>query len=377
MTAFWLHGQVTRGKMATASIPISPQASPAPSVSTIDVETLGDTTSILKPKKNGSAPEAASASIGTNSPLSQHGPNKDAEPTPETKALINTVLAVGKEWQSKRKTVTDYFEQHKLEVLTLRNEFGVKQGTKGKMLYVPQTNGTLEPMYWSEFVSLAFAVSERHINRLLGINEPPNPTDATKSKNFKAGFAAGQEAALRERVQAPAVAQPFSKLDKSEPYTYFEQFKNEKATFASELAAMVVRMFGSTDADEIVEAFSKEVNRQQIRKAEAARCDLDKLAEKEPGEAERGAKKPAATSSKSAKTKKVLVARVGDTTEFGVFSDSCNEHTITNALTIGTKQSCEGERDRINAKCSANAESLGVLLAASNTQVQQTAGSVQ
>lgn len=112
MTAFGLHGQVTRGKMATASIPISPQASPAPSVSTIDVETLGDTTSILKPKKNGCSARAASDS--SNSPRTQHQRNKEADPSPETKALIEAVLAVGKEWQSKRKTVTEYFEQHKL-----------------------------------------------------------------------------------------------------------------------------------------------------------------------------------------------------------------------------------------------------------------------
>lgn len=362
--------------MATTAIPIPLQAPPATSVSTIDVGKLEGTTSILKPKKNGCSAMAASDS--TNSPRPQHQLNKDADPSPETKALIKTVLAVGKEWQSKRKTVTAYFEQHKLEVLKLRNDFGVKQGTKGKMLYVPQTNGTLEAMYWSDFVWLAFGVSERHINRLLGINEPPNPPDPAKTKNYKLGFAAGQEAALRGQVQAPAVAQPVSKLDRRHPYAYFEQLKDEKQTFASELAAMVVEMFDSTDADEIVGAFSKEVNRQQeLRKAEAARRDLDKLAEKQPGEAEPGAKKAAATASKSAKTNKVLVARIGDTHEFGVFPELCDEHTATNALTIGTKQACEAERDRLNAKRAASAVSLGALLGADNTQVPQTAVSVQ
>lgn len=292
--------------------------------------------------------------------------------------LINAVLAVGKEWQSKRKTVTDYFDQHKLEVLKLRNEFAVKQGTKGKMLYVPQPNSTVEAMYWSDFVLLAFGVSERHINRLLGIHDSPNPPDPAKSKNYKLGFAAGQEAAMRGLVQAPAVAQPVSKLDKGDPYAYFEQFKHEKQTFVSELAAMVVGMFDSMDADEIVEAFSEEVNRQQeLRKAEAARRDLDNLAEKEPGEAEPGAKRPAATPSKSAKTKKVLVARIGDTYEFGVFPELCDEHTATNALTIGTKQACEAERDRLNAKRAVNAESLAILPDAANTQVPQTAVSIQ
>lgn len=367
--------------MATASIPTPPQAPSAPIVSTTDVDKLEAKTSILKPKNVGCSAGAATASMGTQSLRSQNEIQKEAEPTPEGKALISTVLAVGKEWQSKRKTVTEYFEQHKLEVLTLRNEFGVKKGTKGKMLYVPQTNGTLEAMYWSDFVSLAFGVSERHINRLLGITEPPNPPDPTKSKNYKAGFAAGQEATMREQVQAPAGAQPFSKLDKSAPYTYFEQFKYGKETFASELAAMVVGMFEPTDTDEIVQAFGKEVKRQQeLRNAEAARCALDKLAEKESRQTEAAAEKAARTKKNEPgvkTTNKVLVSRIGDTHEFGVFPDSCDEHTAANALTIGTKQACEAERDRLNTKRAVNAESLAILPGAANTQVPQTAVSVQ
>lgn len=79
---------------------------------------------------------------------------------------------------------------------------------------------------------------------------------------------------------------------------------------------------------------------------------------------------------KATKTDKVLVARIGDTNEFGVFPQSCEEYTEKNALTIGTKQVCEAERDRINAKRAANAESIGALLATTNTPVLQTAVSV-
>ena len=366
--------------MPTASIPISPQAPPAPIVSTTHVDTLEGKTSILKPVVGGST-KTASASMGCNPPRSQHELQKEAEPSPEAKVLIKTVLAVGKEWQSKRKTVTDYFDQHKLEVLKLRNEFAVKQGTKGRMLHVPQPNGTVEAMYWSDFVLLAFGVSERHINRLLGIHESPNPPDPAKSKNYKLGFAAGQEAAMRGQVQAPTVAQPVSKLDKGDPYAYFEQFKEEKQTFVSELAAMVVGMFDSTDADEIVEAFSEEVNRQQdLRNAEAVRRDLDKLAEKESRQTEATAEKAARTKKNEPgvkTTNKVLVARIGDTHEFGVFPDSCTEHSAASALTIGTKQVCEAERDRLNTKRAVNAESLAIVPGADNTQVPQTAVSVQ
>lgn len=121
-------------------------------------------------------------------------------------------------------------------------------------------------------------------------------------------------------------------------------------------------------------AKSEEKKRQDDRrKAETARRDLDKLAEKEPGEPEPGAKKPAATASKSAKTKKAVVARIGNTHEFGVFPDCCLEYNGSNALTIGTKQACEAERDCLNAKRATNAEPVGILLGADQTQVQQTA----
>jgi competence protein ComEA len=98
-------------------------------------------------------------------------------------------------------------------VLKLRTEFGVRQGTKGKLLYVPQPGGTQRAMYWSEFVTLAFGVSERHMNRLLGIPaDPKEGLDPKKSKNYKLGFVDGQAAARRGPVPVPAQAQPASKL---------------------------------------------------------------------------------------------------------------------------------------------------------------------
>jgi hypothetical protein len=116
-------------------------------------------------------------------------------------------------------------------VLKLRAEFGVRQGTKGKLLYVPQQGGTQRAMYWSEFVTFAFGAGERHINRLLGIPaDPKESAHPKKSKNYKLGFADGQAAALQGPVQAPPEAQPASKLDKQDPYAYFEQLKCEKQT---------------------------------------------------------------------------------------------------------------------------------------------------
>jgi hypothetical protein len=255
------------------SIPSAVAQAPAAAlavVSTINVDQLEGSTITATDKKDRRQSKVGHERTNANPRRSQHELGKDAEPTPEAKALITNLLAVGEEWQSKRKTAADYFGEHKDEVLKLRTEFGVRQGTKGKLLYVPQPGGTQRAMYWSEFVTLAFEVSERHMNRLLGIPADPKVSaDPTKSKNYKLGFADGQAAALRGPVQAPPEAQPAPKLDKQDPYAYFEQLKGEKQTFADELAAMVIDIYDPTDAEEIAKAFDKELKRQlaEIRKA--------------------------------------------------------------------------------------------------------------
>lgn len=238
-------------------------------MSNVNLDQLAGST-INATGEKGRACKVKRATTNLNSPRSEHPLGKEVEPTPEANALITTVLAVGAEWQSHRKTVTDYFDRHKPEVLKLRAEFGVKPGTKGKQLYVPRTGDTHRAMYWSEFVKLAFGVSERHINRLLGIAADPKPSpDPEKSKNYKLGYVAGQKAAQRGQVQAPNAPQPAFKLDKNDPYAYFGQLKDEKQTFANELAAMVVEIYDPIDAEEIAKAFAKEVKRQlaEIRTA--------------------------------------------------------------------------------------------------------------
>ncbi len=120
----------------------------------------------------------------------------------------------------------------------------------------------------------------------------------------------------------------------------------------------------------------------ELRQAEGARRDLDKLAEKERRKAQVEAKKQAArkkkaesAAKKTARTKtqpaakttekeQVLVARIGDTNEFGVFPQSKTEHTRAKALAIGPLQYCEAERDRINGSRVATAESFGNLVGA-------------
>lgn len=68
---------------------------------------------------------------------------------------------------------------------------------------------------------------------------------------------------------------------------------------------------------------------------------------------------PAAT---AATTGLVKMARIGNTNEFGVFPESCWKCTTANALTIGTRQVCEAERDRINAKRLAHNDSVESLV---------------
>src|SRR5579864_1117044 len=123
--------------MATTAVSTPSEISPTSSLSILDVEKLAGTTTINKEKPRRPSKGGTDAhNISSPRPTCQLG--NDAELTPEAKALIKSVIEIGKEWQSKRQTATKYFEQKKLEVLRVRNEFGVKQGAKGNLLYVPQ-----------------------------------------------------------------------------------------------------------------------------------------------------------------------------------------------------------------------------------------------
>ena len=145
-------------------------------------------------------------------------------------------------------------------------------------------------------------------------------------------------------------------------------------------------------------AKAEEKKRQQeLRNAEAARRDLEKIAEKERRKTEADAKKEAARSRKAeaaatkgkkrsangsakaaptpTKAELVKVARIGDTQEFGVYPESCLEYTTGKALAIGTKQCCEAERNRINAKRLAKNDSPKNVVAATNVIAPQPTAS--
>jgi hypothetical protein len=123
---------------------------------------------------------------------------------------------------------------------------------------------------------------------------------------------------------------------------------------------------------------------QELRKAEAARRDLEKIekakAEKEAAREKKAkakhtkaavvAKKAKAASAKAKrKTTDELVksARIGDTSEFGIYRESYGgPYDSTNAAQIfKSLPECEAERDRINAKRAAKPENV---FAESNAQ---------
>jgi hypothetical protein len=123
---------------------------------------------------------------------------------------------------------------------------------------------------------------------------------------------------------------------------------------------------------------------QELRKAEAARRDLEKIekakAEKEAAREKKAkakhtkaavvAKKAKAASAKAKrKTTDELVksARIGDTSEFGIYRESYGgPYDSTNAAQVfKSLPECEAERDRINAKRAAKPENV---FAESNAQ---------
>jgi hypothetical protein len=133
-------------------------------------------------------------------------------------------------------------------------------------------------------------------------------------------------------------------------------------------------------------AKAEEKKRQaDLRNAEAAHRDLEKIA---AAKAKKGAapkKKAGAAATKAIKqadkvnTKAanrkelVKVVRIGRTQEFGVFPDSCFECNTTTALTVGTQHMCEAERDRINAKWAGKVSELAAGTTAAVNLKQETA----
>jgi hypothetical protein len=98
------------------------------------------------------------------------------------------------------------------------------------------------------------------------------------------------------------------------------------------------------------EGLKKEAEKKR-RNAEATRRDLDKITKAKAAQVRVPKKAPAKAAIKpTANTKTAKVEKVDGTQEFGVFHDDCTEYTAANSLTIGTKQMCEAETDRINAK---------------------------
>jgi len=101
--------------------------------------------------------------------------------------------------------------------------------------------------------------------------------------------------------------------------------------------------------------------------ADRERLEALHLAAKALAAAEKANKRSKGTNvtpaARAATTGLVKMARIGNTDEFGVFPEYCWKCTTANALTIGTRQVCEAERDRINAKRPAKNDSVENLVA--------------
>jgi hypothetical protein len=95
----------------------------------------------------------------------------------------------------------------------------------------------------------------------------------------------------------------------------------------------------------------KKEDEKKRRNVEVTRRDLDKIANAKAAQVRVPKKAPAKAAIKpAANTKTVKVEKVDGTQDFGVFPDHCTEYTAANSLTIGTKQMCKTECERINAK---------------------------
>lgn len=188
------------------------------------------------------------------------------------------------------RNAADEIEVLKPTIIRLKNKFGVKKGYEGRRLIVDGHNS----MLWSEFCQVTFNVSAHRMNQLCNAVDKDNKTVITQRGKpdvekplYKKGYAKAFEEMIakgyappmsvdenREEhkdnvVEMQAALEP-KPLDPHDPYAYFERFRDEPQTMASELATMLVGF--NCDDTTLLAALKKELKAQRNEIAKSAKA---------------------------------------------------------------------------------------------------------
>jgi hypothetical protein len=187
-------------------------------------------------------------------------------PDQDTVDLIEEVIQIAADFKPIHEKLKTIVEKGRCKISCLKSAFGVRQGCAGHPLIIAKQTFT-----WEEFVQTYFGVTPRRLNQLLDSKDEKDTrrtvvkTPDEEKELYKKGKAAGKAEADREltamllETKPSPVVMPDAKGD---VYAYFHQLRDEKETFSFELAAMVLEMYDTVDAESISKLFLSELRKQ-------------------------------------------------------------------------------------------------------------------
>lgn len=187
-----------------------------------------------------------------------------------------------KEFAGRFHSLCDEIETYRSPILTLRKKFGVKQGCSGNVISFPDLGEVL----WSQYCDKVFKLTPRRVNQLLDTKDEtpanvvkervPDDEKPLYQKGHRAGYQKAMDDMLAKGVDVKASA-PLPEVeskpmfDRSDPYAYWEQFREEPQTMSSELVAMLIELgLDCQTVTQVIELMKKEAKRQTREFAAAA-----------------------------------------------------------------------------------------------------------
>jgi len=129
-------------------------------------------------------------------------------------------------------------------LIELKARFGVRQGTRGKQLTVEANL-----MYWDQFCDIYLHTTAENFKNVVARekNPPAKKRDEDKPlwcRGYAAGKRDAENAILAKggEIKATVPTPDLRRKDNGDPYTYWEQFKDDSQRMSDEIASMLVEV---------------------------------------------------------------------------------------------------------------------------------------
>jgi hypothetical protein len=205
------------------------------------------------------------------------------KPDATTKKLLAEIASNKDRFRS----ACDVIDQLRPSIIALKTKFKVRQGHKGIGIFIEEC---AQYTQWNEYCQYMFGVTAHRMNQLLNEKDKPFAAAVKKPDCEKPMFKKGYKAAVEETVnkleaaginvaealktatppQVTTREEPKPFIDPKDSYAFFETFKAEPQTMASELASMLIEF--NMDDTQLIDALKKELKAQRKELAKAAKA---------------------------------------------------------------------------------------------------------